>query len=104
MAQFDVYANPIAEQRKRVPFWVDIQSDFLRHLETRVILPLPRVGDPALLIEGLNPTFKVNGISVYADTGNMAAFPQRLLKRPAATLKNESHGLISALDFLISGV
>jgi hypothetical protein len=34
----------------------------------------------------------------------MAAFPQRLLKRPAATLKNESHGLISALDFLISGV
>lgn len=104
MAQFDVYANPIAEQRKRVPFWVDIQSDFLRHLETRVILPLPRVGDPALLIEGLNPTFEVNGIRVYADTGNMAAFPQRLLKRPTATLKNESHGLIAALDFLISGV
>lgn len=104
MARFDVYANPIAESRKRIPYWVDIQSDFLHRLETRVILPLPRVVDRALLIEGLNPTFQVRDIEVYADTGNMAAFPHRLLRRPLASLRSESHRLLAAFDFLISGV
>lgn len=50
MAQFDVHANPIAESRKRIPYWVGIQSDFLRRFETRVVLPLPRVVGPALPI------------------------------------------------------
>ena len=35
MARFDVYQNPIAEQRRTVPYWLDIQSDFVESLQTR---------------------------------------------------------------------
>jgi hypothetical protein len=28
MARFDVYANPIADQRREVPYWIDVQFLF----------------------------------------------------------------------------
>ena len=40
MARFDVYQNPIAEQRRTVPYWLDIQSDFVESLQHGVVLPL----------------------------------------------------------------
>jgi hypothetical protein len=39
MARFDVYATPIAEDRRHTPFWLDVQADHLQGLGTRVIGP-----------------------------------------------------------------
>jgi toxin CcdB len=104
MAQFDVFTNPIADQRRRIPYWLDIQSDFLHHLQTRVIIPLARVSEKTLLIERLNPTFEIQGNMVYADTANMVPFPVRLLRQPLASLRPHSFQILAAFDFLISGI
>lgn len=40
MAQFDVYANPSKTQRGEIPWMVDIQSDILDKLPTRLVIPL----------------------------------------------------------------
>jgi hypothetical protein len=40
MAQFDVYTNPMVDQRSRIPYWLDLQSDHIAQLGSRVIIPL----------------------------------------------------------------
>ena len=40
MAQFDVYRNANPATRTRVPYLLDLQSDLLDPLGTRVVVPL----------------------------------------------------------------
>ena len=40
MAQFDVYRNPNPATRARIPYLLDVQSDLLEPLATRVVVPL----------------------------------------------------------------
>ena len=103
MARFDVYQNPIAEQRKTVPYWLDIQSDFLESLQTRVVLPLRLRSDESLATQRLNPCFEIEDRMVFAETQNLAAVPRRLLKKRIASLHAEQPQLEDALDFLFRG-
>ena len=41
MARYDVYPNP--GQNPQVPFLLDVQSDLLSVLDTRVVVPLRRL-------------------------------------------------------------
>lgn len=43
MPQFDVYANPSASTKRMYPYLLDIQSDTLSALATRIVVPLGRV-------------------------------------------------------------
>ena len=103
MAQFDVYANPMADQRARIPYWLDLQSDHISQLHTRVIIPLrsPKTMGPS--IEGLQPLVQVGKLALCADVPSLASFPSRLLKNPVARIEAERHELVAALDYLISG-
>jgi len=40
MAQFDVCTNPNPASAKRIPYLLDVQSDLLSSLATRVVVPL----------------------------------------------------------------
>jgi len=40
MAQFTIYKNKDPHTRSALPFLLDIQSDLLSDLETRVVVPL----------------------------------------------------------------
>jgi len=40
MAQFDVYLNPNPDTRKPIPYLLDVQTDLLDTLATRVVVPL----------------------------------------------------------------
>jgi len=40
MALYDVYRNPHAPSRELIPFIVDIQSDLIAQLPTRLVAPL----------------------------------------------------------------
>jgi len=103
MAQFDVYTNPMVDERARIPYWLDLQSDHISQLHTRVIIPLraPKTMGPH--IEGLQPIVKVGKLALCADVPSLASFPSRLLKNPVARIDVERHELIAALDYLISG-
>lgn len=103
MARFDVYANPIADERRHTPFWLDVQADHLQALATRVIVPLCRVTPKRPLKTRLNPEFDIGGTLVYADAANIATFPLALLRRPVSSLKHERMAIDDALDFLFAG-
>lgn len=104
MPRFDVYATPFADERRHTPFWLDIQTDHLAHLATRVIVPLRKRTASALPSTDLNPEFEVAGTSVYADTANIASFPMVLLKQPVANLREQCLALEDALDFLFTSL
>ena len=80
MARFDVYRNPNPATRGRIPYLVDVQSELLDSLATRVVVPLCK---PAVLkgrlAERLNPVFQVEGRKVCLLTPELAGVAARTL-------------------------
>lgn len=103
MAQFDLYENPNAETHRMMPYLVDIQSDLLDNLSTRVVVPLvvaTAVGKP---IPHLNPRFDIGGSTVFMSTPELAGISISALVKKIGTLKEHRDEIIAALDFLITG-
>ncbi|MGN8083795.1 CcdB family protein [Variovorax atrisoli] len=71
MAQFDVYANPSKTQRGEIPWVVDIQSEILNELPTRLVMPSAlRANMPAAMPQSLCTTIHRLGRS---DPGGFTA-------------------------------
>jgi toxin CcdB len=104
MARFDVYANPGAHAQT-TPFLLDVQSDLLSGLESRMVIPLRSLAHFAKvkLPTRLTPVLSVNGEDYLLETPKMAAVPLRVLKAPVASLAAAQAEITSALDFLFQG-
>ena len=104
MARFEVYRNSGAHAVE-VPYLLDVQSDLLHGLETRVVVPLRRRDRfPAVPIpERLMPVFEVEGTACLMETPKLAAVPLRLLKTPVVSLAEGQARITGALDFLFQG-
>ncbi len=105
MAQFDVYRNTNPATRARIPFLLDIQSDLLDSLATRVVVPLCKTGLlKGRLAERLNPVFEVDGHELAMLTPELAGVSGKILGEPVANLAIERRAIVAALDILISGI
>ncbi len=104
MPQFDVYCNPDASSRARFPYLLDIQSDPLDSLATRVVVPLaPESGD-ATPITRLMPVFEVGGQRVVMRTPELAGVPRKAIGAHVGSLAGRRHEIVAALDVLVTGV
>ncbi len=105
MAQFDVYRNANPATRARIPYLLDVQSELLAPLVTRVVVPLCK---PELLkgglAERLNPDFHVEGRRVAMLTPELAGVPQRALGARIASLAASRVAIIAALDLVFTGI
>ncbi len=104
MAQFDVYLNPNTATRKVIPYLLDVQSDLLDTLATRVVVPLIKADEMGLAAKHLNPQFKLKGEAVVMSAAELAGVPIRSLGDKVASLKNKRDEIIAALDFLFTGI
>ncbi len=104
MARFDVYRNPRKESAREVPFLLDVQSDLLEGLESRVVVPLRAANAVKRPVTRLNPVFQVAGVEVVMDTPQLAGVPGTMLKKPVASLGAQAFEIQNALDFLFAGV
>jgi toxin CcdB len=104
MPRFDVYLNT-GTQAAVTPYLLDVQSDLLQGLETRIVVPLrrrdrfPAVNLPANLM----PVIEIEGIECLLETPKLAAVPLRLLKTPVTSLAARQFEITAALDFLFQG-
>ena len=98
MARFDVYRG-----RHGVPYLLDVQSIFIDHLPTRVVVPLERLRERLPEIRDLTPTLQVGGEDVIMMTPLIASIPKRLLGRPVGNLESERDTITRALDRLLTG-
>ena len=105
MPQFAVYKNKNAATRTRFPFLLDIQSDLLDPLATRVVVPLEPAGAAgSRSMQPLTPTIRVAGKSHLMITPQLAGVAARELGPVVADASADRSTIVAALDFLISGV
>ncbi len=95
MSRFDVYRGD-----ESVDYFLDCQSDSLRHFETRFIVPL-LLAEPTLQADRLHPIFEVEGVRVVMVTHLASAVPARALRNRVASLGEHHMTIVSALDMLI---
>ncbi len=105
MAQFDVYQNINPATRGRIPYLLDVQSDLLELLVTRVVVPL---GKPELLkgrlADRLIPVFEIRGRKVLMLTPELAGVPAKALGDRIDGLARYRNIIIAALDLVFTGI
>jgi len=101
MAQFDVYETPYPYASKVL----NIQTDLLRHLKTRVVIPLEPIDiNQGPLISRLHPVIAIRGINYVLNTAELAAIDVAQLNGPIASLDTTHRQIIvEAVDFLVHG-
>lgn len=105
MPQFDVYRNPVAQQRGAIPFMLDIQSELLDGLPTRLTLPLATPSlVPSATPLNLCPVLEFQGQRVHVLPHLAVAFRVRDLGRPVGSLLPQASAIIASIDAVISGV
>ncbi len=103
--QFDVFDNPSPRMRDVYPYVVDVQSDLLSALVTRMVVPLAVTALAAnMLPRQLCPIITVNGKSLMLVPYEAAALDKRLLKAEIASIRSQSHAIIAAMDAVLSGI
>lgn len=98
MARFDVYPNPGG-----AGYLLDVQSDLLDALNTRVVVPLLPVDQAPRAARHLNPAFEVENKPVVMVTQFLAAIPAIELKSPVCGLQSAQDEIRAALHFLFVG-
>lgn len=104
MAQFVVYENGNPASRKRIPYLLDVQSDLIEAMDSRVVVPLLRASLAGRPISGLMPRLDVLGELLVMDTGHLAGVPGSVIGKPVEDLGAQRGTIIAALDFLVSGI
>lgn len=98
MARFDIYHDPDG-----YGYLIDVQSDLLDGLNSRVIVPLMPPETAPTPGRGLNPRIDVAGREYLMVTQYLSSVPASLLKTPVGNLSAHQDEVTRALDFLFQG-
>ena len=98
MARFDVYANP-----NDAGFLLDVQTDLLEQLNTRIVVPLMPKAKAPRPAKRLNPIFDIGGTPYVMVTQFMAAVPISMLKTAHSTLAHQTDEITNAVDMVFFG-
>lgn len=105
MAQFRVYENINPATSASLPLLLNVQSNLVRDLNTRVVVPLaPAAEMQAQRLKFLTPLFEIEGEQYLMLTPQMAGIPTRLLGPVVADLSIQRDEIIAAVDLLITGI
>ena len=103
--QYDVYPNPSPRMRDVYPYVVEIQSDLLKALATRMVVPLALTQlPPSSVPRRLCPLFQVNNLSLMLVPFEAAPLDKRHLKSKVTSLRERANDIVAALDAVLSGV
>lgn len=98
MERFNVYENKYGSG-----YLLDVQTDLLSGLNTRVVVPLMTMSEAPKAAKYLNPVFELNEESLVMVTQFIAAVPESELKHPVGNLSEYHHDINTALDMIFSG-
>jgi toxin CcdB len=96
VARYDVY-------RTGEGLVVDVQTDLLYGLTTRLVVPLLSLNDGPIPAGRLNPVLDVLGELYALHPQLMGAVPTRELTRPIDNLKRHQDRISAAIDMIFLG-
>ncbi|MDD2828206.1 MAG: CcdB family protein [Sulfuricurvum sp.] len=102
MAQFDLYENQNTQTNEMYPFLLDIQSDILGDLNTRLTVPLA-VSPKQYKSLPFTPMIEVNGKNYMVMFHLMASYPINEYGSVIGNLEKDRSILLGAYDFMIQG-
>lgn len=103
MARFDIFPNPIVEDRLAFPYILEIQSDLLYRFAERVCVPL--VCDQTIpgLTDRFNPLLVVHGEAVRLHPLGISVFYASELRACVGSARAHALDIEAALDMLLRG-
>jgi toxin CcdB len=105
MAQFDYYANTDKDTNKTYPYIVDVQDALLNELNSRVVIPLtPLFSLEKSYPKNLCPKITIEGKEYSLLTHQMSSISRRALINYEGSVAHNRAEIISAIDFLITGI
>lgn len=100
--QYTVYRNTGNSQA--YPYLLDIQSDIIGELNTRLVIPLHLLKKGAsALVARLTPVIQVEGNDVILMTHEMASVRVKQLGQAVMDASPFRHTIKGAVDFLLDG-
>ena len=105
MAQFDYYANTDEDTNRTYPFIVDVQDALLGGLNSRMVIPLTPLSNlEKSYPKNLCPEISIEGKEYSLLTHQMASVSTRTLSHCEGSLAHHRNEIISAIDFLFTGI
>jgi toxin CcdB len=98
MARYDLYRNDEGSG-----YLLDVQSDLLEGLSTRVVIPLMPPNIAPIPGRRLNPTFTIDGKDHVMVTQFMSALTASELPYAEGNLSSHHDDIVAALDMLFQG-
>ena len=98
MPKYDVFPSPSGDG-----YLLDVQTDLLSDLNTRVVVPLLPTSRAPKPATRLNPIFDLEGQPVVMVTQFMAAVPIGILKISVGRLDEEFEQVTPAIEMLMQG-
>ncbi|MFY0665508.1 MAG: CcdB family protein [Natronospirillum sp.] len=98
MARFDIFENQSGSG-----YLLDVQSDILSGLNTRVVVPLLPGSSAPSPAQRLNPVFSIEGQELVMATQFMAAVPDSEVRSCVGSLAEHQDEISAALDMLFLG-
>lgn len=104
MTALTVYTNPDPKSQMSIPFLLDIQSELLSPLETRVVVPLYlKSAAKVQPFSRLTPVIAFQNQVLVAMVPELAGVSRKHLGPAAGQLANVRPEMIAAIDLLITG-
>ena len=99
MARFDIYNNP-GKNKGNIPFLVEVQSNVISGLATRIMIPLRTLTEFSTLAlpADLFPIITVNGVGHFLDTPQMGVIPLSELNVKVGAAQEHQLVIQTALD------
>jgi toxin CcdB len=102
MPQFAVHRD---RQRPKGALLLDVQSDLIADLGTRIVVPLvPGEQRRIKPVEILMPEFKIEGKRYLMLTPQLAGIPAADLGEQVFSLRDHRDSIVKAIDLLITGI
>lgn len=98
MARYDLYPNPFGEG-----YLLDVQSNLLDELSTRVVVPIMPVDAGDKVVRRLNPTIQIDGKAHALFTHHVGTISINLLDEPKVNLTARHDDVVKAFDMLFHG-
>ncbi len=95
MSQYSVYKNENKSSKKTYPFFVDVQSDLLDSLNSRVVIPLSlSEAMNNINVKNLCPIFEIGDKRYILLAHQMTSIPASLLKKNVGSLENKRYEIL----------
>jgi len=101
MAKFDIYR--VVSAHVNAEYFVDVQSDLLSEIDSRVVIPLVPLANYGPPMSRLNPVFAIEGELHALATADLAGAPNAILGEVVGSLKDHADDIVNAIDFLLFG-